>query len=325
MRNQWKKGVSILLCGLLCLPLCGCQLALPDSDIAATQGDRLIGVFVTEEPLDLFDFEAYLNDNLNTLAQNGDTTLTDTETQRYNGRIYATKTTETLHSEDGSLVEMETFAFEGVQGSALYCYTMVNENGEEYSTSTVTGQMQDVKIATGNDTKLEGTILLNAMATATPLSYYANPVYQTVQGDVYLTAGQGMSFSGDYAMGMSGTSSLTEEQTITRNGETTTTSFSVSITAEMALPATQITLLEMSAEDEVIKQHQFTPETLPEELTPQAGTAYAIAKITSAGNAINPQQQSYQLMQKGGNPLVVALAGQGTICESKNLTLLWAE
>ena len=56
-----KKGLlaTILAASLL---LSGCSLALPEED-GKTDGDPMVGVLVTTQPLDLFDSEAYLREN----------------------------------------------------------------------------------------------------------------------------------------------------------------------------------------------------------------------------------------------------------------------
>lgn len=65
MKNKKRKSLCLsvlLLMQLLMLTLLsGCQLAREDE---GENGDRLVGVFVTTEYIDLFDMERYLNDNL---------------------------------------------------------------------------------------------------------------------------------------------------------------------------------------------------------------------------------------------------------------------
>lgn len=93
-----RAVVRTLMLGLaMVLPLTGCQLALPGEESA--QDDRLIGVYVTTEYLDLFDIESYLEDNLNAGWTGGEITG---DTDPYEGRVYAVRT------EDGKYV------FEGV-------------------------------------------------------------------------------------------------------------------------------------------------------------------------------------------------------------------
>ena len=80
---------KIIICFIIAafaLNLCGCQLALPEGE--GTERDRLIGCFITTEHLDLFDFEAYFNDNAHKLVSGGEITL-DGDTAAYRNRIYA--------------------------------------------------------------------------------------------------------------------------------------------------------------------------------------------------------------------------------------------
>ena len=43
---------------IVALLLSGCSLAQPEGERAAAEEDRMVGVLVTREPLDLFDTEA---------------------------------------------------------------------------------------------------------------------------------------------------------------------------------------------------------------------------------------------------------------------------
>ena len=60
------KRIFVLIM-VLALALSGCQLAKPEAD-TQKEKDMLVGVFITEEHLDLFDMEAYLQDNLGALS-----------------------------------------------------------------------------------------------------------------------------------------------------------------------------------------------------------------------------------------------------------------
>ena len=55
-----KKTVAISLVFAILVSLCGCQLAQPESG-NHTEADRLVGVFITTEYLDLNDADAYLD------------------------------------------------------------------------------------------------------------------------------------------------------------------------------------------------------------------------------------------------------------------------
>ena len=84
-----RRTFEIFLAVLIIFSLMGCQLALEDKE---DNTDILIGVFITEEHLDLFDMEGYLNDNINTLSGGGLINI-DKNSSQYQGRLYATLTT----------------------------------------------------------------------------------------------------------------------------------------------------------------------------------------------------------------------------------------
>jgi hypothetical protein len=65
-----KRSLAVCLAVCFLLTLAGCQLAVEDAG-GTNNGDRLIGVFVTKEYLDLFDTEGYLNDNISKLSGSG--------------------------------------------------------------------------------------------------------------------------------------------------------------------------------------------------------------------------------------------------------------
>ena len=67
-----KKKVKVLALLLALCLLSGCSLARPEAEEGnGVSQDMMIGVFITREYLDLFDFERYLEDNLNTVVNGG--------------------------------------------------------------------------------------------------------------------------------------------------------------------------------------------------------------------------------------------------------------
>ena len=78
-----KKYFALFLA--LALLLSGCSLAREDApeETGTDPGDKLIGAFVTTEHLDLFDFEAYLNDHLNEVLDGG---VIEGDTSAYKNR-----------------------------------------------------------------------------------------------------------------------------------------------------------------------------------------------------------------------------------------------
>ena len=90
---------------LLLLSLCSCQLAREDG-MNIQMNDRLVGVYITQEYLDLFDFDRYLNDNIHTILNRGEITVSDNE--QYSTRIYA-ELKNIKHIDEETSEEFETW------------------------------------------------------------------------------------------------------------------------------------------------------------------------------------------------------------------------
>jgi hypothetical protein len=118
MMKYNTKIVAICLAALLLSMLPGCQLAREDAGTNASE-DRLIGVFLTTEYLDLFDFEGYLNDNIGSLS-GGDIKL-DGTTEEYQGKLYAELSPRTLtNTETGEEVVTKEYVFPGFEGITYF-------------------------------------------------------------------------------------------------------------------------------------------------------------------------------------------------------------
>ena len=79
-----KEGLlAIILAALLLVS--GCSLALPEED-GKTDGDPMVGVLITTQPLDLFDSEAYLSENASTILNGGMIRADDAE--KYSNALF---------------------------------------------------------------------------------------------------------------------------------------------------------------------------------------------------------------------------------------------
>jgi len=91
-----RNLLKAMCCVFMLFAFSSCQLAREDMG-ASAGGDKLAGVFITAEYIDLFDMEGYLNDNLKSFQ--GGTVIAGGNTQKYQGRLYATVTKKALGGE----------------------------------------------------------------------------------------------------------------------------------------------------------------------------------------------------------------------------------
>lgn len=304
-----KRIFALLLAALMLLS--GCQLAQPDAR-EEKQRDRMVGVFITTDYLDLFDMEAYLKDHSNLLSGG---TIAPEDDFTYANRIYA-KHIEQI-SETGTFVR---YIFEDLEGIVAAAY-LVKPNGgvlESYWMSDVTEGICDVSLThnsrdDGEDHSITGTIYLSPEFPDP--CFYFNPIYQTEEGDVYLVAGQGMAFDSD--PGINATHTLNESTTYTVNGETRSYTAESKITMKSIEPAEKIVVLFMDEESQEISRNEYAAEVLPEEITPAAGTAYLLVEEHTA------QSLRRTLYQQDDRYVSVFLALENYICINQQISILW--
>lgn len=309
------------------LVLTGCQLARTDQ--AEIPGeDRLVGVYVTREHLDLFDADAYFQDHMEEVLSGGVLTA---DTTPYEGRIYAELMTEEIENADGELIQTQAYVFpEELDGIAFYASLISDAPEQEpYWTTTADPGLSDPEISihsngVENSVKLEGTIYVigekNAQTGDPYVSFYFNPVYQTPDGQVYLTGGNGSSFSTEDGVGVGFTQTLSEDHRVEENGQTQESGCVVKVTVEsMELPEA-ITVQMLSRDHQVIWEADYAPGGLPEELTPVAGTAYVLLQTTRR-QADGAALTDWEIFDTQEENLATYRAMEDGIC-SKHLTKL---
>lgn len=151
-----KRNLIIVVCtlfGVFLLGLTGMSLIDTKMREDSQRDDgQFIGVFITTEHLDLFDFEGYINDNANKLINGGSNIIEDNK--KYQGRMYATLTNQTLTSEESrEAISVKDYVFEGIEGMAFFAATV---NGEHpYTTTGAHDGISDVivNMASNNEGK----------------------------------------------------------------------------------------------------------------------------------------------------------------------------
>lgn len=260
------KKLAIALILVLALMLPGCSLLREDGEPA--DADRLVGVYITENYIDSFDFEAYVQDNASSLSGSGEISREDAA--KYTRRIYAEIT-------DGKT----SFPIEGI----AFIAARYEKDGESYTGSDYGDKLADVHLSINVSDDMETTVLtgkLFADSGAGHMSAYCNPVYQQADGRVYLVPGEGVSAN----MG-SMTHSLSESCESAKKGER---GYGMDITLEVEgrRPSEKLAVLLYSAEGALLSRTEYAPEEMPEEISAE-GAAWAVFEDYTADYSGEPQ------------------------------------
>lgn len=260
------KKLAIALIFALALMLPGCSLLREDGEPA--DADRLVGVYITENYIDSFDFEAYVQDNASSLSGGGEISREDAA--KYTRRIYAEIT-------DGKT----SFPIEGI----AFIAARYEKDGESCTGSDYGDKLADVHLSINVSDDMETTVLtgkLFADSGAGHMSAYCNPVYQQADGRVYLVPGEGVSAN----MG-SMTHSLSESCESAKKGER---GYGMDITLEVEGRRTseKLAVLLYSAEGALLSRTEYAPEEMPEEISAE-GAAWAVFEDYTADYSGEPQ------------------------------------
>lgn len=306
-----KKLFVLLL--TLSLALTGCQLATErTSKDGVINQDRLVGVVVTTEHLDLFDVEAYLQDNLDDVMDgkiSGDTSA-------YQGRIYAQEEVEQTTTEDGVPCTTIYYNFDQIDGIQLLSYEAqtILEDGTVLANFTNGYTTEGFGVLSYGGELNEGTIYVPDDAEG--VSIFTNPVYQDSEGKLYLVAGTGI--SSQCALG-SMSQWITEEHTETIDGEETTVKREFKITVEGVHVPEKVVIYQMSGENEILDRQEYVPGQMPEELTPVEGCAYILVE-QYAGEAV-----TRELLEPGDRTIGVSVRSEKIYCTADTCEILWPE
>jgi len=285
-----KKILAIFTAILILFTASGCQLALEDKG-EYNNRDRLVGVLITNEYLDLFDMEGYLKDNLNKHFSGGLINI-DSVDSKYQGRLYATLKTRTLTDDTGNTFETREFVFDNVEGIPYFSVKIPPTEDEVGFTASSSDEAicdGHVSIHESDDeekTSLEGTIYVAMGQSAT--SRYINPVYQSADGSVYAITGKGIMLAGEQGEGSSFTQTLEETTTVTENGKRKTISFNIKISLNIMIPPEKIVIVQMDKNSNIISKTEYFPGKLPDTLTPEANVDYIIVESHKHDSENNP-------------------------------------
>ena len=306
-----KRIIALLL--MICVMMTGCSLATDEvNEDGLMNGDRLVGVVVTTEHLDLFDIEAFLRDNPQAL-KGGEINPAGSE---YQNRIYAQEKIEHSTTEDGVSCTTTYYNFDHVEGIQFLAYEAKTylEDGTLHAQFTTCTSTEGIYKAQMGNVLNEGTIFVPEGEEAI---FFTNPVYQDSEGRLYLMAGTGMSYQN---MAGSMWQTLTEEYTETTNGEETETAKrEFKIIVEAVKVTERIAIVQMSGDHTPLDRQEYVPENLPETLTPVEGCAYILVE-EYAGDELKRT-----LIEPDEKYITVYVKSDKIYCTAVGTTVLWPE
>ncbi|MBQ6799432.1 MAG: hypothetical protein IJP11_09370 [Oscillospiraceae bacterium] len=307
-----KPFLIIIVAILLSALLCGCRLAQPDA--GNSEKDRMIGVLITTEPLDMMDSEytepitvELTNAEIRKLKQ-GDFAALDFPERQYDAKL--------ITEEDGRQV----WSFDHLGGWALMAPTMTDEHGEYIAAGSSDG-LCDVKTHIKSADECEELLLsgtLYRVISEEDIIFEMNPIYQTADGRVYAVPGRGSSFQSDIASeGISFTQTL--DEAVSRNGITERTEAAVSF-GQMYRPDSVI-LLHMGQDGEILHREEYPAGQLPAELTPADGTVFLLVETVKRDLSGKELITAEVYDQTDGS--FTTFFAEGNLCRTQTTSILW--
>jgi len=318
-----RRNVLIAAALIMIILLSGCQLAA--SDGVTMESERLIGVFITKEYLDLFDFDAYLEDNISDFVNGGNVEIKPGSKygsgNKYNGRLYAQLQERISTDEDsGEIHSTWSYEFPDTEGIAFYMAEITEPDGSSYIASYNGGAICDGHFAHGDNSSLEGT--LNLTVSDKTNTVHINPVYQSSDGQVFAVAGEGYSSSAYNAGGTVFSMTLEETYSTTDNGETTDRSVKVTVHIAAKYPPESIAIIQMDAQSNVIARDDYPSVILPEQMALNSKTAYLIVETTSAAPDGQPVI-SREMYGTDDYYITGYIARPDGIIEAQSMEIIW--
>lgn len=295
-----RISAVLLVCSLLLL--CGCQLADPNAGPEAeTKLDKLVGAFITTEYLDLFDAETYIKDNIGSI-QDG---IIPADDPKYSRKIYATPV------EHG-------YAFPDLEGILIASF-WVKTDAEGYWSSIVSNDgLSDISRkyeSTDTGSSIAHSANIYVPCNSGDVVFYLNPVYQTQEGDVYLTSGTGASMNA--SIGGKMTQTLHGDAKISEEMQTTSYTYDLEVSVCCIDVPIAVTYTQMDAQHHVLLKETFTPGQLPEEFTPLKKTAYILIEEEYEDSFVR------SVNQPGSEAIEVFYLLENGLCIKDQTSVLW--
>ena len=317
---RMKRSVSALLAVLFTLSLCGCQLAQKNAGDMASN-DRLIGLWITREWLDLYDTEAYVQDHLNGLSLDEAEALN--ENSPYMGRLYATLQEEVVTGSSGNQKTLYKYAFPGIDGMNFYFASRpetvaLGDFIASHYDEAITDNHTTILMSQGAE--ISGTIYV--ASTCANKTFYLNPVYQTQDGRVYVESTGGNEFDGIDYEGPLFSQTIEDKSVVTENGTSEEIKNTTTLSIEILNPPTKIVVIQMDQNSEIVSRAEYEPGKLPEALVPRASMEYIVLETQK----VDPQGEhivTHELFSKDDYALFSFYERADGICVKQYTQISW--
>ena len=265
--------------------------------------DRLIGVFISTEQLDLLDSESYFQNQ---------------------GKIYAVLADDTYtNPETGETVKSNKYVFEGIEGIAYFSAIYTDEeSGVQYWKTVGDDTVSDAHTNIGNNIEIKGTIYVSA--SKGPHVFYYNPVYQTSNGEVYLASIQDMNNDGEPSAGISGNHTIKEKQTVNINTDGKSKTISSSIEVSICFMDTPIgtSVLQFDKDGNIVAKDDYVAGELPSKITTSSDTEYIIVE-THTKSKDGKDTVTQELFQHDDKKLFAFSCREDGICLKQYCSIVW--
>ena len=293
MKRNMKRNIMIAVCcSLILCALTGCRLAKEGAGPNAYE-DRLVGVFIATEYIDLFDFEGYLNDNINSF-NSGEFNIDGRNMQKYQNRIYAALIPRTdIEEETGKTIRTYEYVFEDIEG-IQFCIPEVQDADEENSyialmtDPAISDRHTDLFYSDNEkNISLEGTLYITASNMSR--TYYFHPVYQCPDGSVYLASGDGFNFSSEgYSESDVYTHTIEASTTVSENGKEKKESISIKVSISTMFAPEEIIFLQMDTDNSLISRTEYKPDMIPDVIALEKSAEYFIVETHKKDDTGSP-------------------------------------
>ena len=290
-----KKLYLIFMAVILILLLSGCQLARVNG-VEKQNGVRLVGAFITQNYLELSQFEGMIiESSYNIFGIRVDEKVDIPNPPSYydhivnaedGPRLYATLN----ENKDGNV----EYVFDGVEGVPLF-FAKYPGGTESYGSASSDLRIGELHMTDSDSFVVEGTIYLDPTPTYDETKdngvLYTNPVFQSDDGRVYLkAAGIGMWIG--YTDSSTG---LTETHTVTGDGKIIAETIStVKVNLKRERPSKNISVIQINDQNTSISQEQYTLDALPENIEIGTNTKYVIIERRSTSSyGKNPKREIF--------------------------------